>query len=356
MAMRIDSTTDDPADVAQALEADGEEATVEETETESEAEETQEETETEEEPEESKETEDAEEETEEEKPAAKAAPKEEETQDDETDEKVDWNKLPKGLRNLVKKLREDRRNLKDRLSKIEHKQAEEPPRKPADAKADDTEESKEPVNYSGQPEPKLEDFDKDGDPYKAYAKAMAIWAAKEERAKADFERQIREQVDARNAQKKEFNARSVEAAQLYSDYDDVLEEASTLMASPLMQEVIYASEVGPHILYHLANNPDECQDIFDMPPKAQVRAMGRLEARIEATVETLKGKAAKSTETPKKNKSSAPPPTTPLKGSPPKTKTSDDLAGSEDRIVEPVIKLSREYMKKRDEERRGRYS
>ena len=52
------------------------------------------------------------------------------------------------------------------------------------------------------------------------------------------------------------------------------------IVSDAMAAVIYESDAGPLIAYHLAKNPDEARRISTMPPLAAARALGRLEADL----------------------------------------------------------------------------
>jgi hypothetical protein len=52
--------------------------------------------------------------------------------------------------------------------------------------------------------------------------------------------------------------------------------------TPEMAQVIKESELGTALAYHLAENPDKSAAIAQLPPLAQARELGRIEARIQA--------------------------------------------------------------------------
>ena len=213
------------------------------------------------------------------------------------------------------------------------------------------------INYSGIPEPQFEAFEKSEDPYRDFTKAHAKWAKNEAVAQIRYETQMREHVEGQRKVMAAFGERQTEASELISDYGDVVEEATDIKASDVMQRVIYGSEVGPYLLYHLAQHPDECQRLFAMgnTPEA-AKAMGRLEVKVEGYVEQIKESRKKpGSETPKKKTaSSAPKPENPVSGSEPKGKTLKELAGGEGDGRYADVTFSREYEKKRIEQRRGR--
>ena len=258
----------------------------------------------------------------------------------------DWNSLPDWARRQIEKLREDKRSLRDRLEdeRVRPTAASEPAKPAADVE----------ITFSGKPEPRFEDFEKADDPYREYTKAHSRWAREEAVAQVRAETAARERANAERRTQVEFDERQKEAVTLIPDYDEVLEEAVDIKASPVMQHVIYRSAVGPHLLYHLAQNPDECRRIYQLPEDRALIAMGRLEQQVESAVDAIR--AAKPTskkESPKpKPTSSAPEPVRPLGGSHPPAKSIRELAGPEDRIIDDVLRPNPDFLRRRNEERR----
>ncbi len=90
-------------------------------------------------------------------------------------------------------------------------------------------------------------------------------------------------------------------------------EASTVMVSDQVREAILESEVGPKILLHLADNPEEAASIAKLTIGGALKAIGRLEAKLEAPAKT--GTVTEEGGKPAKVEiSQAPAPISPLKG------------------------------------------
>ena len=292
---------------------------------------------------------DSKEDKEEKSTTKEGTPKEEETKEE------DWDKLPAWAKKQITKARERNRDLRD---KLEDERAARSSRVPADAvkeKTEATDPTKETgFTYCGRPKPKFAEFEKAEDPYAAFAEAIGEWSADEKIAKREAEQFATQQANEFVKIQEAFEKRKIEASALVDDFDEVLEEATDIIASPAMQQVIYSSEVGAHILYHLAQNPAEAKRLYAMAPADTIKAMGRLEAKIEGVVETLKKATDKKESPKKKTASSAPAPETPVRGGPSKTKTLQELAGPNDREVFGTIKFDKNYEKMRNEQRRGR--
>ena len=118
-----------------------------------------------------------------------------------------------------------------------------------------------------------------------YAKALAEFST--ERALAERDRQVamaREQ----EAQQKviESWAQKVQAAKAeLPDFDDLV-ASSDVVVNNAVRDAILESDVGPKILYHLAENNDLAKKIAGLSPNAALREIGKLEARFEAKPET----------------------------------------------------------------------
>ena len=118
-----------------------------------------------------------------------------------------------------------------------------------------------------------------------YAKALAEFST--ERALAERDRQValaREQ----EAQQKviESWAQKVQAAKAeLPDFDDLV-ASSDVVVNNAVRDAILESDVGPKILYHLAENNDLAKKIASLSPNAALREIGKLEARFEAKPET----------------------------------------------------------------------
>jgi chromosome segregation ATPase len=139
-----------------------------------------------------------------------------------------------------------------------------------------------------------------------YAKALAEYTADKRLAERD--RQLAEAKEAEKRQEViQTWAKKVESAKAeLPDFDDIV-ASSDVVVNDDIRDAILESDVGPKILYHLAENEDIAKKIAGMNPKAALREIGKLEARFEA-----KPEAEKSTPI---VKSKAPAPIQPLRGS-----------------------------------------
>ena len=139
-----------------------------------------------------------------------------------------------------------------------------------------------------------------------YAKALAEYTADKRLAERD--RQVAEAKDAEKRQEViQTWAKKVETAKAeLPDFDDIV-ASSDVVVNDDIRDAILESDVGPKILYHLAENEDIAKKIAGMNPKAALREIGKLEARFEAKPEAEK--------TAPIVKSKAPAPIQPLRGS-----------------------------------------
>lgn len=149
--------------------------------------------------------------------------------------------------------------------------------------------------------PKLEQF-QSFDEYEAAKEAY--YERKWEEKQTAREREAEEARRRSNSENmdKEWRKRRDEVANQIPDYAERMEEASDMMLNEATVEAIKESDVGPKIAYHLATHPEEAAKLFNLSPSATLRAIGRIEAKIEA-------------EGSKKQISSAPKPIKPVTGS-----------------------------------------
>lgn len=118
-----------------------------------------------------------------------------------------------------------------------------------------------------------------------YAKALAEYST--EKALAERDRQIA-QAREQEAQQKIIQswAQKVQAAKAeMPDFDDMV-ASSDVVVNNAVRDAILESDVGPKILYHLAENNDLARKIAGLSPNAALREIGKLEARFEANPET----------------------------------------------------------------------
>jgi len=118
-----------------------------------------------------------------------------------------------------------------------------------------------------------------------YAKALAEYST--EKALAERDRQL-EQAREQEAQQKIIQswAQKVQEAKAeLPDFDDLV-ASSDVVVNNAVRDAILESDVGPKILYHLAENNDLAKKIASLSPNAALREIGKLEAKFEAKPET----------------------------------------------------------------------
>lgn len=118
-----------------------------------------------------------------------------------------------------------------------------------------------------------------------YAKALAEFST--EKALAERDRQVA-QAREQEAQQKIIQswAQKVQDAKAeLPDFDDLV-ASSDVVVNNAVRDAILESDVGPRILYHLAENNDLAKKIASLSPNAALREIGRLEARFEVKPET----------------------------------------------------------------------
>jgi len=66
------------------------------------------------------------------------------------------------------------------------------------------------------------------------------------------------------------------------DFDDMVGSADVVVSNEV-RDSIFESDVGPQILYHLAENPDIAKKLQGVSVTSALRMIGKLEAKFEAT-------------------------------------------------------------------------
>jgi hypothetical protein len=199
-------------------------------------------------------------------------PKEAEKEANQEGERKQNPKLEKRFSEITKQREEARKEAQaERQARVELEQrlaALEQQRQPQQA-----------VNVDAEPQPS-----QFSDAFE-YAKALAEYST--EKALAERDRQVamaREQ----EAQQKIIQswAQKVQAAKAeLPDFDDLV-ASSDVVVNNAVRDAILESDVGPRILYHLAENNDLAKKIAGLSPNAALREIGKLEARFEKTEQT----------------------------------------------------------------------
>jgi hypothetical protein len=145
-----------------------------------------------------------------------------------------------------------------------------------------------------------------------YAEALADWSAENAVMRARQE-DVEKKIQAERALVIEGWNKKLEATKAeLPDFDDMV-ASSDVVVSDQVRDAILESDVGPRILYHLAENQDLAEKISKSSLITALREIGKLEAKFEKT----EPKEVKSVA----QKSKAPAPISPIK------------AGSSDQVI-----------------------
>jgi hypothetical protein len=130
--------------------------------------------------------------------------------------------------------------------------------------------------------PAQEDFET----YDAFQEAVMDWKvqtkiAEHEAGRARIERESAQQR-AQETLVATHSARIDAFRSEHEDFDAVVERGKDLPITRPMQDAVLNSDVGPGLMYHLCQHPEECDRISEMHPMMAIKEMGKLEARIEA--------------------------------------------------------------------------
>ena len=139
-----------------------------------------------------------------------------------------------------------------------------------------------------------------------YAKALAVYSTEQALAERDRQEAQAKVVQERQKVIGQWAEKVQQAKASLPDFDDIV-ASSDVVVNDDIRDAILESDVGPQILYHLAENDDVAKKIAGLSPKQALREIGKLEARFE-TKET-KAQSAPNV------RSKAPQPIQPLRGS-----------------------------------------
>ena len=159
--------------------------------------------------------------------------------------------------------------------------------------------SKPEVKSTAITEPKPEQFT---DAFE-YAKALAEYSA--EAALANRDKQDAEKRAAAEQTKliKGWETRLKATKAEIPDFAEMV-ESSTVTVNDTVRDAILESDIGPRILYHLAENEEFALKLNEMPLITAIREIGKLEARLEKSAESAQSVT----------RSKAPAPISPIRG------------------------------------------
>jgi len=137
-----------------------------------------------------------------------------------------------------------------------------------------------------------------------YAKALTDYRVEQ---KLREYKQNEEKAKIELAQKKKYESwveKINETRKEIEDFDEMINSADVKVSNEV-KETIIESEVGPKILYYLAENPEVAEKLQDMSLTSAIRMIGKIEAKFEKTESVPKIEKA--------IKSKAPAPINPIK-------------------------------------------
>ena len=120
-----------------------------------------------------------------------------------------------------------------------------------------------------------------------YAEALAEYTA--DKRIADMKREEAQAKEAEQRQKviNQWTSKVEAAKATLPDFDDIV-ASSDVVVNDDIRDAILESDVGPQILYHLAENDEVAKKIAGLSPKQALREIGKLESRFEAKPEAEK--------------------------------------------------------------------
>ena len=115
-----------------------------------------------------------------------------------------------------------------------------------------------------------------------YAKALTDYRV-EQRLQEEKQKEVQAKVAAEHAKLIDtWGQRVKEAKAEMPDFDDMINSTDVTVSNEV-RDAIFESEVGPRILYHLAENPDFAVKLQGMTLTAALKAIGKLEGQYEKT-------------------------------------------------------------------------
>jgi len=118
-----------------------------------------------------------------------------------------------------------------------------------------------------------------------YAKALAEYTADKRIAEMKQEEAKAKEAVERQKVIDQWTQKVQKAKAELPDFDDMV-ASSDVVVNDDIRDAILESDVGPQVLYHLAENTDYAKKIASMSPKQALREIGKLEARFEKTEES----------------------------------------------------------------------
>lgn len=200
-----------------------------------------------------------------------------------------------------------RKAMEERAQKAEERatKAEEERQKLA-LELEDAKKPPEPVEPALGAKPESKNFQ---DPAE-HTEALIQWHVKKDRLERAVEAEKARTEAERETVISNWNKHLDEVKAEIEDYEEKVGKSSVVV-SEQVREAILESDIGPKILYHFANHPEEAARIGKLTVTSALRELGKIEAQLTTT----KKPDTKQPETKEvKEVSRAAPPISPLKG------------------------------------------
>jgi hypothetical protein len=188
--------------------------------------------------------------------------------------------------------------------------------------------------FADDPKPNVEKFETHAD----YIEALTDWKVRTAQ-RTEQEKAKKVERDAEHSKRLDsWNVKLEKAREVHDDFDSVMSES--VPVSPVMSEAMLTSDFGAELAYHFGKNPDVAKRIFELPPVAAAREIGKIETQLEKAAAPSSGEAAP---TPTTKTTVKPKPPTPVAGQATQTTT------------KPLDELPyQEYKKAREKQLRNR--
>jgi hypothetical protein len=118
-----------------------------------------------------------------------------------------------------------------------------------------------------------------------YAEALATYTTNERIEQLKQEAEQAKLQEERLKQAKTFAEREQAVRAELPDYDDMI-ASSDVMISDQVKDAILESDIGPRIIYHLAENPEIAEKINKLSLVNALKEVGKIEARLEKAPES----------------------------------------------------------------------
>jgi len=149
-------------------------------------------------------------------------------------------------------------------------------RESLEAKVRELEGRTQPQKVEASEEPRPEQFT---DMYE-YAKALTDYKV-DQRLAEEKQKEAQAKVEAQRQQVINTWAKRVESAKAEMPDFEAMVGSADVVVSNEVRDAIFESEVGPQVLYHLAENPELAEKLQGMTVTSALRTIGRLEAQFE---------------------------------------------------------------------------